>query len=319
MKKFFTLVLMLFMAFNANVAFASLSIQDVQESEYDVSQVDSEVDEEPERSAGEILTKVLEILGGIAILAALLAMVGHMIYVKYINAPRYKFEYTAEYFRNVRVEAQRSQESTDEENASVEEILSQFANDWKEITNPETGEVESYPTKKKQMKAAVSIIENVITVAPTSQNHIDVLNECASLVNTLEEREFNGSKIIMWIAGIIALLPLFAGAWIVTLSMGFGVATYYLASQTPIFMLLKHRDGKVGLIDRIIAWALGLIGAAQTVTTVTKWSDGTKTKEDDNSQHWFAWGLALIVILMLAFYLTVFSIFSYLRNYVIYW
>ena len=43
-----------------------------------------------------------------------------------------------------------------------------------------------------------------------------------------------------------------------------------------------------------------MVGAAQTVTTVTKWSDGSTTRDDDHSQHLFAIILAVIVIAILA-------------------
>ena len=67
-----------------------------------------------------------------------------------------------------------------------------------------------------------------------------------------------------------------------------------------------------------LAAVFGFIASAQTVRTVTKWSDGTKTVEDDHSQHWIFLIIGLAILAMIAFFLALWGFFNYIRNYVLY-
>ena len=269
--------------------------------------------------SGKTLEKIIEIVISSLIGLLFLAMIGHMIYVKYIITPRYKQIFDLSYFKEYRLANGKSDTSSSDEDEIARGLFPNIVADWKTEEDAETGEEISFPTKQKHMKSAIITIEEIISIASTNEEVIEELNSMTALVNELETRSFNGSKILMWIATAIAIIPLFFGAWYMLIPMGTGISVYYLASQRPLFLLQKDREGKRGFVDRIIFWALAMMGAAQTVTTVTTWSDGSKSKDDDNSQHWIAMIFAAIIILILAMYMTILAIFSYLRNYVLYY
>lgn len=319
MKKVFILMTMLLvLMFNTNYALAAKSDKNSVET-VENSEQSAEISNAATKNAGpSIWEKILDVIIGILSVSAVLAIIAHMIYVKYLQYPRYKHTYDEEFFRNKRLEEQKPEYSTNDEDIMCEQYLMTYGDDWKTYIDKETGEEDSYPTKRKQMNNAIEMIENVIAISPTSPEIIERINIVTDSINELEKRHFNGSKTLMWIAGVIGVIPIFFGAWQICIVMLMGMALYYIASQRPVFLLLKQQDSKPGFVDAIIIWALGMIGAAQTVTTVTKWSDGSTTKEDDNSQHWFAWIFALVIILLLAMYMSVLSFFSYLRNYVFY-
>ena len=101
----------------------------------------------------------------------------------------------------------------------------------------------------------------------------------------------------------------------------FSGVLYYLASLTPNFMLYNRElKGKSG--SGALGWVLGLLSSmiigAQTVRTTTYWNDGTKTVEDDHTQHQVAWFISLFVTLLLVVFLFVWAAVNYLRNYVFY-
>lgn len=65
-----------------------------------------------------------------------------------------------------------------------------------------------------------------------------------------------------------------------------------------------------------IAGILGGVATAETVTTVTKWSDGTTTKDVDNSNFWISLILSIVLFVVLAIFMFVLAFINYLRNYV---
>lgn len=274
--------------------------------------------ESVESTGPGIGSKILEILMAIVGSGLFLAMIGHMIYVKVKLTPRYKTTFTVDDFKQSRLDAGLSL-SSDTENQEMMECLGSIVETWKEKTNEETGEPCYVPTKFKHLKAAFERIDYVIAQCPTNEEVVEELNDYINIVTINEERHFDGSKVIMWISGIIAAILLFTGVWPATIAMLMSLAVYYLASMRPTFLLAKAKEGKVGIINKLLVGVFAMIGAAQTVRTTTIYDDGSKDVEDDHSQHWISLIIGLVIILIIAVYLPLWSTFNYLRNYIIYW
>ena len=92
-----------------------------------------------------------------------------------------------------------------------------------------------------------------------------------------------------------------------------------IASRTPVFLIEKRaKRGGGNIHNGFIAGIFAMIAGAQTVRTITTYSDGHKEVDDDNSQHWIAWVLAIILFITIAVFMFVWAFINYIRNYVLY-
>ena len=94
-----------------------------------------------------------------------------------------------------------------------------------------------------------------------------------------------------------------------------------MASLTPTFMLnkiaIKGKDNK-SFFGGLIAGVFAVIGSAQTVTTITKYTDGSKDVDKDHTQHLVFLAIGLIILMFVAIFVSIWAIFSYIRNYLIF-
>lgn len=276
----------------------------------------------------EIAEDVVEVTDGypvsdtiisILVFVAFVWMIGHMIYELWIK----RNPFTAIDIDQMKVlretEGKRLEMSDDEYNECME-LLTQATDNWTEYQN-EDGEEMCIITNKKQMQQTEDIANRVNSLLPTDPEVVELANQVYGFAREARKREFTGSKTLLVILVIIAAFFIYLTGWQIISFFIFNAATYILASMTPNFMLYrKELKGKTGsgCLTAILGGAFAMILGAQTVRTVTKWSDGSTTTDDDHSQHFIAWILAIIIAVILVFFMFVWATINYLRNYVIY-
>lgn len=251
------------------------------------------------------------------VLIAYIAMIIHMIYIKY-KGVRYKKALTVEEMKAERIAQNKPEEMSPEEFNEALTLLAGVFDTWTVVGQNDEGEELRKPTKMKQVKSSSMLLDQAIALQPTDKDMIDNINELADVINSNEERFFDGSKPLAWLGGIVGIIFLF-------ISPQFGIITlistgaYILSSRTPVFLIEKRQKRGGGNIHNgIIAGVFGMIAGAQTVRTVYKYSDGHKEYEDDNSQHWIAWILGLAILVCIAATMALWAMINYLRNYVLY-
>lgn len=251
------------------------------------------------------------------VLIAYIAMIIHMIYIKY-KGVRYKKALTVEEMKAERIAQNKPEEMSPEEFNEALTLLAGVFDTWTVVGQNDEGEELRKPTKMKQVKASSMLLDQAIALQPTDKDMIDNINELADVINSNEERFFDGSKPLAWLGGIVGIIFFF-------ISPQFGIITlistgaYILSSRTPVFLIEKRQKRGGGNIHNgIIAGVFGMIAGAQTIRTVYKYSDGHKEYEDDNSQHWIAWILGLAILVCIAATMALWAMINYLRNYVLY-
>lgn len=263
------------------------------------------------QNLGEILTAAL-VFGGA------LWMLGHMIYILFIRK-KLRTDWTVEEFRRMRQEQNLPLESSEEENSAIIDLMTAQVDQW--LTwEDENGDDCALPLERSVVKGTAEAIETSCAYLPTDEEIVDNLNETADVVNEMRKRTTCMSKtlvVVLWIACIILGL---SGSWGVGITFGLVyTAVYWMASMKPNYVLIKKElEGKEesSFLTGIIGGLFGAVAAAPTYRTVTKWSDGSTTTEDDNSPTLFTFIIALFVTIVLVVLMPVFSAINYLRNYV---
>ena len=306
MKKLFTLLC----AFAAATPLMAQTEEGYQEA-YEAVETVSEM------SLGQT---ILTIFVAVVILAASLAMLAHMIYDNFIRKP-YNEERKAEDYVQARRDAGLVEESTDEEIAYINGRLDEVIAAWGSIPGDD-GEPIPYPLKKSGVKLAREVMAEVEAAMPTDADTIERMNAFSGIMNNALERSFNGSKALIITSVIVGVVFAFIASPSFAVTIGVGLAIYWLASRTPNFVLvrqeLKGKGGKQSFLTRVIGGLFAGIAAAKTYEIVTTYSDGSETRETDNSETWISLAFTLIVIVVLAVFIWVFSLVNYLRNYVLY-
>lgn len=254
-----------------------------------------------------------------------LCMIAHMLYVIY-KGKRYKMIYTCDYFTAKRNELGLPLTETPEEIEQQCALLEEAFNTWSII--PEMQGEYRTPTKMKQIKSSTALLDQVIAMNPLDFDVIKRLNELTEVINTAEARSFSGSKTMVVVGFLFAAFLIYVTSgsdhfFRSYFTSGFRfwgpVIVYILASRKPQFLIDKKLQTDGGGRSLLFASLAGLIGSAHTIRTVTKWSDGTKTVEDNHDQHLFAWMLTIIIMMFVVMLMWVWAILNYLRNYVFYY
>lgn len=260
----------------------------------------------------------LAILVPLLIIIAMFGSLIHMIY-KLIRSKRFTSAYTVEQIKEMRRAAGKTPEATEKENQEAFDILDRCFDTWKPYTD-ENGEEQRVAVKKKMVDDTEKCIYQCLEIMPTNPDLIDALNDVCDLVNQNWSRAFSGNKLLIGLTVILAVLMVYTGGWQAVPFFVLSLAIYILSCYKPIFMHNKDAFRSSGKLSAgCLAAVFGFIASAQTVRTVTKWSDGTETVDDDHSQHWIFLIIGLIVLAIIAFLLAVWGFFNYLRNYILYW
>lgn len=302
MKKFFTLVATFLCS--AHLMF----------SQIDTTAIETVEIVEETSNIGEIITNILM---AILIFGAILAIFGHMIYELFIrkNRPNLILEEQI----NARKDAGLAP-MTDEEAELLINKMDELQQKWTSFIDND-GKEKWLLTKHSQAKLTNTILDEIATTIPDHESVIECYNELNEVYNDGLKRKYNASTtyiIISAIAGIA--ISLLTETYGLLAFFGISIAIYIMASMTPTYLLNKKAlkgNNRPKFMSGFIAGILGLAATAETVTTVTKWSDGTTTREDDNSNFWISLIFTVILVVILAIFMFVVSLINYLRNYIL--
>ena len=260
---------------------------------------------------------LIAILVPLLIVFALFWSLIHMIYIL-TRRKHFPQTYTVEMIRRMRVAANKPAEASYAENKAAYDVLDMCFDSWKPYKD-ENGEDQRVAVNKKMVDDTEACINRCLEIMPTDQALVDSLNETCELVNANWSRAFSGNKLLIGITVVLAVIMVFAGGWQAAPFFVLSLAIYILSCYKPVFMHNKDAFKTRGTLSAgCLAAIFGFIASAQTVRTVTKWSDGSKTVDDDYSQHWVFLIIGLAILAMIAFLLALWGLFNYLRNYILY-
>ena len=256
-------------------------------------------------------------LQGTLIGIALLWMIGHMIYVLFIHKSTLS-PISIDDMKAARREAGKPEEMTADEIQECIRIHDENFATWTPV--PDTDDLRVV-TSKKMLDSAAEAMQRVKALKPTDTELVDAINANIDMLKDCEKRQFTGSKTILVLLVIFTCFMVYMAGWRALPFFLLSGVVYFMASLTPNFMIYnKELKGKSG--TGALGWVLGLLSSmilgAQTVRTTTYWSDGSKTVDDDHTQHQVAWFISLFVTILLIFFLLVWAAVNYLRNYVLY-
>ena len=261
----------------------------------------------------------LQLIISLVIFAAFLVMSVHMLLVLFKG--KLRADYGVIDFVEKRVAEGRTTKASEEENQQVIAIINEVYDQWQTVNVD--GEEACIPYSGSVVRKSYAAIKEAVSIAPTSEEAINCINDFSAQLNAWMERSFNGSKLFIGISIAIAVLFSFLTENVsFGIFVGCGIVLYILASRKTTWQEIKdYKKGRnqKSFMSGLIGGLLGGVAAARTVRTVTKWDDGTTTVDDDHSETWIALVFLFIgcVILSVAIYFVAFI--NYLRNYVIYW
>lgn len=253
-------------------------------------------------------------------LLIVIALFGSLIHMIYILTRRKHFPqaYSVVEIKKMRVAAGKPAEASYAENREVYNILGMCFDTWKPYID-DNGKEQKVAVNKKMVDDTEACISSCLEIMPTDPALINSLNETCELVNANWSRAFSGNKLLIGITVVLAVIMVLAGGWQAAPFFVLSLTIYILSCYKPIFMHNKDAFKTRGTLSAgCLAAIFGFIASAQTVRTVTKWSDGSKTIDDDYSQHWIFLIIGLAILAMIAFLLALWGFFNYIRNYVLY-
>ena len=227
-----------------------------------------------------------EIVISLLILAAALVMIVHMLLTLFKGKVRQ--DWTVADFVAKRAEAGRPAAADEAEIARAMALIQDTYSEWQTIHVD--GEELVIPGKGSVVRKSYAAIKEIEAIAPTDEETVGALNAFAEALNACMSRKFTGSWPFIIMATIVAVIFAFLAPGTLAF-FGSGVVLYFLASRKAEWMICKEYTkggNKTNFMSGILGMLLGGVAAAQTVRTVTKWSDGTTTTNDDHSQHWIA-------------------------------
>lgn len=253
----------------------------------------------------------------VAILAAFISMTLHMLIVLFRG--KLRTDYSVNYFVKKRVAKGRSMEASEEENQQVINLLEEVYDQWQTV-NIDGNEI-YIPYSGSVVRKSYAAIKEAVAIAPTNEKAVELLNAFSDSLNNCMARSFNGSKLFIGISIAIGALFGYVATPLFSLFVGCGIVLYILASRKATWQeckdYVKGRNQR-GFINGIIAGLLGGVATARTFRTVTKWSDGTTTVEDDHSETWVALIFLFIGCVILSVAIYIIAAINYLRNYLFY-
>ena len=241
---------------------------------------------------------------GITLFILLAAMVVHMVMDNFFKI-RYRTDYTVKEFANARTEP-----LTAEQSAELNAKLDSIDDIWGEIVDSSGDEV-CYPHKRSTLKKSINIVASVVAQAPAQKDIVEKINSYNELINHARERQFSGSKGVIVISAVIALI---CGAIFNSFAV-VGYATlvifaYVLSSRTANFMLI------VQLADKNNGETLSFINSFLTklISGITTSKSSTTNSRD----RWISIITAFVMTIVLSLLLPLIAIVNYTRNYLIY-
>jgi len=272
---------------------------------------------ESSNSGGSFWENALDVLLAILAFAAIVWMIGHMSYELFVRKNPFK-PITREEMAALRSATGRPEEMTDDEINQVLDLLEQERISWTPLHDKDDSRI---ITTKAMIDSCMQTVDKIKVLAPTETETIGAVNSFIDIMHDSYKREFTGSKLLVGILVVFLAIMIYNFGWGSAPFFILSGVTYIMSAMTPNFMSyrreLKGKNGP-GALNWLLGGVFAVIGSAQTIRYTTKWSDGTTTHEDDNSQHYAAWAIGFIVIMLLLFCLLIWAAVNYLRNYVFY-
>lgn len=263
-----------------------------------------------------------EVFFSVLLGAALLFMIGYMIYILLIR-DRKLVPKTIEDFMTQRQLLGMPDESSDIENESLSPLFNDVYRNLTTVHDAQ-GEEVNYFTTKEQVEGLRSALVQTLEIAPTHPECVKLYNETLSEYKMMTARQFMGSKTYLIIGGILTVLMSIGGGLQAIPFMLLNILGYYFASKETQFMInaknLKgtSSNGRSKVMTALMMMGIGVLFSGQTYKTVTKWSDGTTSTDYDNSEHLIALIIGFIIIAVLSFFMFVVAMINFVRNYLIY-
>ncbi|MEQ8909621.1 MAG: hypothetical protein RIC95_10545 [Vicingaceae bacterium] len=220
----------------------------------------------------------------------------------------------------------KDEEATEEENQLAMNYLEDVFEHWTLVS--EEGEEElKAPTRKVHLEKSLNELDKVKDIAPTDPVVVDRLNELGDVINSNAKRAFSGSKALIAISVIFTAIFMYSikqdnDTYLDVLLDSFwfwgSMLFYVVASYAPQFLIDKRlrKLGSSNFSSGLVGFFAGMFLSAPTFTTITKWSDGSKTSSTTfNIVGLF---IMLIGLFFLAAFIILFGLLNYLRNYVLY-
>ena len=257
-------------------------------------------------------SKMVEDIIGLVLFALILL---HMIYILYVRTPRFKHIFSVDDFKQKRTASNRSQEMSQEEYNRCAELIGNIQDSWDDYE--EDGLTLHAPNSMKQINVAVTAIKEMIEIAPTDETIIDEINGYTNVINYNEKRHFRGSKMLMVLASVFAIAPVFFDSWVQLFPLMSCVVLYYFACQKTLFVA-ERRNGKAGA-DSSFMWGIVNMAFSGNVYNV-KWRDpdGNTGGGKDSTEWWLAFIFGMIMLVMFSMTISLWALIAYIRNYVIY-
>lgn len=248
----------------------------------------------------------------------------HMV-ISFFVKKRYK-PTTLEGMKAKRRAAGKDEESTEEENELAMNYLEDIFDHWTTVDS-EDGEPLKAPTRKAHLNASIKELQKVKDMAPTHPDVVDRLNELGDVVNYNAKRKFNGSLLLVGLSLLMTVVMYFITRSdnntffqeIMSLWWFWASGIFYIvASFAPQFLIdkRKRKVGSFNFSSALVGFFAGVFLSAPTFTTVTKYSDGSTDRETNFNIVGFM--LMVVGLLILSFFIVVFGLLNYLRNYVLY-
>lgn len=276
---------------------------------------------EAQGSGVGVMETIGAVLSGIAVLAVVVAIIGHMIYDNFIRKD-FRIDYTANEFHQQRKDEALG-DMTSQQAQAIDNNLDQMLSLWGELP-AEDGEMVPYPLSHSAVKKSIAIITEAVAQKPTDRRIVERINGANEILNHALKRQFNGSKTMIITAVIIGvIMSAISGTPMAMVSIIIGVALYILASRSTNFFIgakqAKGGGGKSSFLSGIIGGLFMGVAAAKSYKVVTTYSDGSTSTDTDHSETWFSLIFALVVMVTLSFMLSLIALINYLRNYIIYY
>ena len=237
-----------------------------------------------------------------AIIAVVVAMAAHMIYEHF--RANLKTEYTVADFQSKR-KALGLSDMTAQEVADYNSRMDRIESKWNTIYN-EDGEAIPYPFRRSAVMKMYRLSKKITAANPTDKALVERINDINHTLNHALRRQFSGSKAIVIIAILVAIIcGLIADSTIPAVCVGTGALLYLLSSRSATFLIAaKQAEGKeaTSTLNGVIS---GLF-------------IGASASKSAKAQSWTSVIIAIVVMLLGASYLALIAIVNYIRNYIIY-
>lgn len=199
--------------------------------------------------------------------------------------------------------------------------ISAIYNSWTQYVD-EDGRDMCIITKHSQAKKTRLLLKEIAAALPDNSNVIREYNELREHYMSSTKRTYNGSTPYIVISAIIGVVfSIIADEFFMLAFVAVSILFYFMASMTPTYMnnrrVLNGNNRSAGFMSGIIAGIFGTLATAKTVTTITKWSDGSTTRDTDNSQVWGSLIFTIIMLFIITMFMYFVALINYLRNYIL--